>query len=341
MTTKVKQVIQSQQVVLSSRPEGKPTSANFKISSEEITPIAEGEFLVKNQWMSVDPYMRGRMKESDSYVPPFQIDKPLEGGCIGEVVDSRNSDFHEGDIVLGHLGWREFWKSTGEGVTKVDPNLIPVQTYLGTLGMTGMTAWVGLNKIAKLQDCSTVFVSAASGAVGSIVVQLAKAKNCRVIGSAGKQNKIAWLEDKTGIDAVINYKTTNDLVEELSSHAPNGIDVYFDNVGGDHLEAALDVMNDFGCCVECGMISTYNATEPVSAPRNLFKLISKRIRMQGFIVRDHLEDRDEFISDMLPLIKSNKIVWEETITDGLENAPSAFIGLFEGDNLGKQLVRIA
>ncbi|NQV25930.1 MAG: NADP-dependent oxidoreductase [Rhodopirellula sp.] len=340
MTTKTSQATKSQQVVLASRPEGMPTSSNFKMDSTEIRPIEEGEFLVKNHWMSVDPYMRGRMNDTDRYVPPFQIDEPLEGGCIGEVIESRNNDFSEGDMVLGNLGWREYWKSNGSNITSIDPTLAPAQAYLGVLGMTGLTAWVGLNKIAKLQPGSTVFVSAASGAVGSIVVQLAKAKDCRVIGSAGKPQKIEWLKEKTGIDAVINYKETKDLASALARLAPDGIDVYFDNVGGDHLEAALDVMNDFGCCVECGMISTYNATEPTPAPRNLFRVIAKRIRMQGFIVRDHLDAKDEFVQEMTSLIKAGKVVWQESITEGLENAPAAFMGLFEGDNLGKQLVRI-
>ncbi len=340
MTTQASQATKSQQIVLASRPEGIPKPSNFRMSIAKITPIADGEFLVNNKWMSVDPYMRGRMKDSDSYVPPFQIDEPLEGGCIGEVVESRSPDFNEGDMVLGNLGWREYWKSSGEGVTIIDPKLAPVQAYLGALGMTGMTAWVGLNKIAKLKPGSTVFVSAASGAVGSIVCQLAKAKDCKVIGSAGKQSKIDWLLDKAGIDACINYKKTKDLAGDLAKYAPDGIDVYFDNVGGDHLEAALDVIKDFGCCVECGMISTYNATEPPAAPRNLFKVIGKRIRMQGFIVRDHLDAQAEFFADMATLIKADKIVWEETVADGLENSPSAFIGLFDGDNLGKQLVRI-
>lgn len=338
--TKVTQAVKSQQIVLASRPKGIPTQSNFKLGSTEVSPIEDGEFLVKNDWMSVDPYMRGRMKDSDSYVPPFQIDQPLEGGCIGKVVKSRNERFSEGAYVLGNLGWREFWKSSGEGVTIIDPGLAPVQAYLGALGMTGMTAWVGLNKVARLKPGCTVFVSAASGAVGSIVCQLAKAKDCKVIGSAGKQSKIDWLMDKAGIDACINYKKSKDLVGELAKHAPDGIDIYFDNVGGEHLEAALDVMKNFGCCVECGMISTYNATEPPAAPRNLFKVIGKRIRMEGFIVRDHLDAQAEFIADMAPLIQAKKIVWEESIADGLKNAPSAFIGLFEGDNLGKQLVRI-
>lgn len=330
----------SVQIELASRPDGVPTKENFSTSTAEVPPIGNGEILVQNHWMSVDPYMRGRMKDSDSYVPSFQIGEPLEGGCIGEVLQSNNQDFQVGDQVLGNLGWREFWKSSGKGVQKIDPELAPIQSYLGALGMTGMTAWVGFNRIAKLKPDSTVFVSAASGAVGSMACQIAKAKNCRVIGSAGKEEKIQWLREKAGVDAVINYKTTDDLSAELGKLAPDGIDVYFDNVGGEHLEAAIEHMRDFGCIVCCGMISTYNATEAPAAPRNLFKVIAKRLRMQGFIVRDHLEDHEEFIRDVSELIRDQQVVWEETVTDGLENAPEAFIGLFSGDNLGKSLVRI-
>lgn len=330
----------SQQIELASRPKGKPQLENFRQNKTTLSAIESGEFLVRNRWMSVDPYMRGRMKEGDSYVSSFQIGKALEGGCVGEVVESKHEKFPQGKYVLGQFGWREYWKSDGEGVTIVDPELAPVQTYLGTLGMTGLTAWVGLNKIAKLSPGSTVFVSAASGAVGSIVCQLAKAKNCRVIGSAGTEEKINWLRDKAGVDAVINYKQTPNLLEALKHHANHGIDCYFDNVGGEHLEAAIEVMNDFGVCVECGMISTYNATDPPAAPRNLFQVIAKRIRMQGFIVRDHMDSQPEFISEMAPLIDVGQVVWEETVTEGLENAPAAFIGLFDGDNLGKSLVRI-
>lgn len=341
MTSPTAKATKSQQIELASRPDGKPDSSNFRSRTVELSPIDDGQFLVKNHWMSVDPYMRGRMKAGDSYVPAFEIDQPLEGGCVGEIVASRHPDFAEGQFVLGNLGWREYWKSDGAGVQVVDPELAPLQAYLGVLGMTGMTAWVGLNKIAKLESNSTVFVSAAAGAVGSVVCQLAKAKDCHIIGSAGKPEKIEWLKSKAGIDEVINYKQVDDLAGELASRASDGIDVYFDNVGGDHLEAAIEVMNDFGVCVECGMISTYNATEPPPAPRNLFKVIAKRIRMQGFIVRDHMDDKDEFLAEMAPLVKEGKIVWEETVTEGLENAPDAFIGLFEGSNLGKSLVRIA
>ncbi len=330
----------SRQIVLKSRPDGMPTESNFQLSEETLSPIADGEFLVQNEWMSVDPYMRGRMNDSESYVPPFQIGKPLEGGCVGKVIESRHADFAVGDYVLGNLGWREKWKSSGRGVSKVDPQLAAPQTYLGVLGMTGMTAWAGLTRVAELKPRSTVFVSAASGAVGSIVCQIAKAMDCRVIGSAGKAKKIAWLREKAHVDEVFNYHETDDLSATLGKLAPKGIDVYFDNVGGDHLEAAIDHMNLHGVIVSCGMISTYNQTEPAAAPRNLFKIIGKRIRMEGMLVFDFLGQREAFINDMSRWIKSGEIVWEETITNGLENAPAAFIGLFKGDNVGKSLVRL-
>ncbi len=340
MSTKTANRIKSRQIELKSRPDGVPTKTNFQIGEETLSPIAEGEFLVQNEWMSVDPYMRGRMNESASYTKPFQIGKPLEGGCVGKVIESRHDDFAVGDHVLGSLGWREKWKSNGDGVSTVDPKFADLQTYLSTLGMTGMTAWAGLTRVAKLKQGSTVFVSAASGAVGSIVCQIAKSMDCRVIGSAGRAKKIAWLLEKAHVDEVFNYKETDDLSAELGSLAPDGIDVYFDNVGGEHLEAALDHMNIHGVIVSCGMISTYNATEPVSAPHNLFKIIGKRVRMEGMLVFDFLDQRDAFLKDMSAWIKSGAIVWEETITDGLENAPAAFMGLFKGDNMGKSLVRI-
>lgn len=341
MPTQTKRGVQSRQIELASRPDGIPTEKNFSLTTASLSPTDNGEFLVRNDWMSVDPYMRGRMKQGNSYVPAFEIGEPLEGGCIGEVIESNNEGFEVGDQVLGNFGWREYWKSTGEGVQKLDADLAPIQAYLGALGMTGMTAWVGLKRIANLQPGNTVFVSAASGAVGSMVCQIAKANDCRVIGSAGKDEKIKWLQEKAGVDAVLNYKNTDNLSNELGKLAPDGIDLYFDNVGSDHLEAAIDQMNDFGCIVCCGMISTYNATEPASAPRNLFKVIGKRLRLQGFIVRDHMADREEFIRDVSSLIRDGKITWKETITEGLEKAPNAFIGLFNGENLGKAIVRLS
>ncbi len=334
------QPITSEQIVLVSRPEGVPALNNFKIVTAEIEPLQAGEFLVKNQWMSVDPYMRGRMKAGDSYVPPFQLNAPLEGGCIGEVIETNHDNFPVGSMVLGNNGWREYWKSTGDGVQKVDPEVAPVRTYLGALGMTGLTAWVGLNRIAQVRPGTTVFVSAASGAVGAIACQIAKAKGCHVIGSAGSREKVQWLLEKAKVDAVLNYKEASNLSSELHALAPQGIDTYFDNVGGDHLEAAIDAMNDFGCCIECGMISTYNLTDASPAPRNLFKVIGKRIRIQGFIVRDHAADQPEFLKEVGALIQSGKLVWQESIYEGLAQASTAFIGLFEGKNNGKALVRI-
>lgn len=340
MSTQTAIRIKTRQIELKSRPDGVPTEANFQLGEATLSDIADGEFLVQNEWMSVDPYMRGRMNDTDSYVPPFQIGKPLEGGCVGKVIESLNDDFAVGDYVLGNLGWREKWKSSGEGVSKIDLKLAEPQTYLSTLGMTGMTAWAGLTRVAKLKPGSTVFVSAASGAVGSIVCQIAKSMDCRVIGSAGKAKKITWLREKAHVDEVFDYNETDDLSAELGALAPNGIDVYYDNVGGEHLEAALDHINVHGVIVSCGMISTYNATGPVAAPRNLFKIIGKRVRMEGMLVLDFLDQRDKFLKDMSGWIKSGAVVWEESITEGLENAPAAFIGLFNGDNMGKSLIRL-
>lgn len=332
--------ILNRQLQLASRPEGVATAENFEMVTRELDPIRDGEFLVRNVWMSVDPYMRGRMNSGASYVQAFQPGEPLEGACVGRIVESRNQRFREGDWVLGNLGWREWWTSRGEAVVKVDPALAPPQSYLGVLGMTGMTAWVGMMRIADLKPGNTVFVSAASGAVGSIVCQIAKLNQCRVIGSAGSAKKLQWLRDNAHIDGVINYKDVDDLSSALGSAAPDGIDIYFDNVGGEHLEASLDHMNDFGCVVACGMISMYNTTEPPRAPRNLFKIITRRLRVQGFIVLDHLKERDAFLNDMGTWIRNKQIFWEETVTEGLENAPRAFLGLFQGENLGKSLVRI-
>ncbi len=341
MSTSTHIETKSQEIRLVSRPSGKPSEVNFQLTTTTLPPIADGEFLVQNLWMSVDPYMRGRMRDGNSYVPAFEIDAPLDGGCVGKVIESRNELFAEGDYVLGSLGWREKWISDGTGVTKIDPVIAPVQTYLGTLGMPGLTAWVGLKRIAALKRESTVFVSAASGAVGSVACQIAKANDCKVIGSAGSQAKTDWLLNEAKIDAVINYKESPDIASALADVSPDGIDVYFDNVGGDHLEAAIEHLNDFGCIVACGMISVYNAENPVAAPRNLFKIVAKRLRMQGFICSDHFADRDEFLREMSAWIRSDRIKWNETVTVGLESAPAAFIGLFEGENLGKSLVQIA
>jgi len=328
-----------------------PTNENFKQVEVEVPEPRDGELLVRNIWMSVDPYMRGRMTERKSYVPPFELDKPLEGACVGKVVESKNNQFAVGDYVLGMNGWREYWISDGNptsGVTKIDPNMGPIQLFLGIYGMTGLTAYVGLLRIGQLKAGETVFVSAASGAVGSVVCQIAKAKGCYVIGSAGSKEKVSWLVNDAGVDYAFNYKELRDenISTELrkayskssDSSEGEGIDLYFDNVGGKHLEASLDNMKTFGRIVLCGMISQYNATTP--GPANIFLAITKRLRLQGFIVRDHYDMVNQFLSDMSKWIKEDKIKWKETIFEGLGNSPKAFMALFNGENFGKTLVKV-
>ncbi len=325
---------------LKSRPQGVPTVGNFELVESELPPLKEGEFLVQNEWLSVDPYMRGRMRGGKSYVEPFELGAPMEGGCVGKVIESKHPKYSIGDCVLGNQGWREYWTSNGKGALRIDPDTTDIQNYLSVLGMTGMTAYVGLLKIGRLQEGETVFVSAASGAVGSIVCQIAKIKKCRVIASAGSATKIDWLKQRAGVDQAFNYHDVADVSTKLEELCPEGIDVYFDNVGGDHLQGAIDNMKTYGRIVCCGMISVYNDTQPAPGPNNLFKVIGKQLRVEGFIVRDHYDVHQEFQQQMSQWIQQNQIVWEETITEGLENAPTAFINLFGGEKLGKALVRV-
>ena len=323
-----------------------PAYENFELAEAQIPDPANGEFLVRNTWMTVDPYMRGRMTERKSYVPPFELEKALEGGCIGKVVESKNDQFAVGDYVLGMNGWREYWRSDGgssSDVSKIDPNLAPIQLFLGIFGMTGLAAYVGLLRIGQLKEVETVFVSAASGAVGSVVCQIAKIKGCYVIGSAGSNEKVKWLINEAGIDYAFNYKELKDGISaELGKvhKSVDGIDLYYDNVGGNHLEAALDHMKTYGRIVLCGMISQYNATSSTPGPMNLFLAITKRLKLQGFIVRDHYDMLNQFHTDMSKWVNEGKIKWKETIFEGLENAPKAFIALFNGENVGKTLVKI-
>ena len=333
-------VLKSREIRLKKRPAGLPDASDFELAKAEVHPPGQGQVRVRNIYMSVDPYMRGRMNDRKSYVPPFQIGQPLEGGCVGQVVDTNGGPFQAGDYVLGMLGWREYYLSDGQGLVKIDPNLAPIQSYLGALGMTGFTAYTGLLTIGNPKAGETVFVSAAAGAVGSVVCQIAKLKGCRVVGSAGSDEKISWLLDEAGIDAAFNYKKVKNVIAEVGRLCPQGIDVYFENVGGVHLEAALEHMNDFGRIVMCGLISGYNASEPVAGPPNLFQTIVKRLTMQGFIVTDHFEDMPQFYGDMGKWTAAGQIKWKETVVEGLENAPEAFAGLFRGENFGKMLVKI-
>ena len=317
-----------------------PAADDFELVQVPIPEIAAGEILVQNLYMSVDPYMRGRMQDRASYVPPFQIGRPLEGGCVGKVVASKGGLFQTGDYVSGMLGWREYFVSDGRGLVKIDPEIAPVQAYLGVVGMPGLTAYVGLLDIGRVKESGTVFVSAASGAVGAVVCQIAKLKGCYVAGSAGSDEKVAWLKEEAGVDAAFNYKKTDDLVAAVKKCCPKGIDLYFENVGGAHLEAALENMNTYGRIVLCGMISMYNAVRPVPGPTNLFHITTKRLTMQGFIVTDHFDKLGQFQADMSKWVAEGKIKWKETIVEGLEKAPDAFIGLFRGENFGKMLVKI-
>ena len=333
--------VTSREIHLRSRPHGLPTADNFALVSVEVpAPSGPDQVLVRNRFISVDPYMRGRMRDTRSYTAPFGLDEPLTGGAVGEVVGSTSDQFAEGDFVLHMLGWREYALAEPRQLTKVDPSLAPLQSFLGVLGMPGMTAYVGLLDIGKPQPGETVFVSGAAGAVGSEVCQIAKIQGCRVVGSTGSQVKARWLEEVAGVDVAINYKETSNLRSELKKACPDGIDVYFENVGGVHLEAALQYMNNFGRIAVCGMISMYNATSAQPGPANMALMIGRRLKMQGFIVSDHLERRDDFLRDVSGWMREGKLKWEETILDGIESTPEAFIGLFHGENLGKMLVKV-
>ncbi len=332
----------SREIHLKSRPEGLPKPENFELATVELPQPGPDEVLVRNRWMSVDPYMRGRMMDRKSYVPPFQIGKPLEGHAVGKVVASNNPDFAVGDLVLSMNGWREAFISNGQDLQKLDTHGLPEEAFLGVAGMPGLTAYAGLLRIGEPKEGETVFVSGAAGAVGSLVCQIAKIKGCRVVGSAGGEAKCEWLKS-IGVDATINYKAHPDqrsLMAALKAAAPEGVDVYFENVGGDHLVAALDAMNNFGRIPVCGMISGYNDTAPRPGPWNLFNIIGKRLRVQGFIVSDHLDLLPDFMRDLSRWVSEGKVKWQETVEEGIENAPAAFLKLFSGGNTGKMLVKL-
>lgn len=322
---------------LKSRPEGLPTSDNFELKDVELPPLSEGTIRIRNLWLSVDPYMRGRMRDVKSYVPPFQVGEPMDGGAIGEVVESNAEGFAPGDLVQHMAGWRDEAVVPARTANKL-PNLgVPPERFLGVLGVTGITAYFGLLDAAKAKDGDILFVSAAAGAVGSTVVQIAKAKSMTVIGSAGGPEKCDFVRS-LGADQVIDYKATP-ILKSLSAAAPDGIDVYFDNVGGDHLDAALAVARNHARFAICGMIEGYNRAEPTSL-RFVMRIIAARIALKGFIVFDYFPRMAEFYSEMGPWVASGAVKSRETIADGLEKAPDAFLGLFEGANTGKMLVRL-
>ena len=330
----------SRKIRLKSRPVGLPAKENFELAEVTLPDPGQGEVLIRNMWMSVDPYMRGRMYDRPSYVPPFQVGEPLAGGAIGRVEKSNDPSLKAGDLVESMNGWREAFVSPASAVQKLPQENVPAQAYLGVLGMPGLTAYSGLARIGEPKAGETVFVSGAGGAVGSTVSQIAKIRGCKVVASAGSDAKLTWLKGR-GVDATVNYKTCGDLLAAVRAAAPNGIDIYFDNVGGDHLEVAFEVARPFARFIECGMISQYNDTQPRPGPRNIIYIVGKSIKMQGFIVSNYWDMRDQFRTEMTQWIKDGSVKWEETVENGVENAPKAFVNLFSGANTGKMLVKLA
>ena len=328
----------SREIRLAARPSGFPDETTFQIAEIEVPEPAEGEIVVRNAYFSVDPYMRPRMNDVRSYVPPFVLGEALTGGAVGRVATSRNQSFSEGDWVLHGLGWREWAVSDGSGVRTLDPSLAPVSTALGVLGMPGFTAYHGLFEIGKPEAGEVLFVSGAAGAVGSAAGQMAKIAGCRVVGSAGSREKLEWV-DELGFDASFDYRETP-AREALAELAPDGIDIYFDNVGGDQLEAAIGALRDRGRVVACGSVSRYNDREPMPGPRNMFLVVTKRLRIQGYIISDHYSGYREFHERASEWVREGKLRYRETIVEGIENAPAAFVGLLSGENVGKMLVKV-
>ena len=331
----------SREIRLASRPQGWPTQDNFELATVELPALADGQVLVRNLYMSVDPYMRGRMNDVKSYVPPFQLGKPLDGGAVGEVIASKAPGLPVGTIVTSGLGWRDAFVADAKHVRGIPEPVQPVSAYLGVLGMTGMTAWVGLN-LAEVKPGDVVFISAAAGAVGSIAGQIAKLRGAaRVIGSAGSAEKVKLLTEELGFDAAFNYKD-GPVLAQLQKAAPEGIDVYFENVGGEHLEAALTAMRPNGRIAVCGMVSNYNNEKPAPGPSNLILITGKRLTIKGFIVSDWGQKTPEFLKEVGGyLAAGKKLKSKETVVEGLERAPAAFLDMLRGENVGKMVVKLA
>ena len=329
----------NRRIVLRSRPVGMPTAANFDAIELPLQPLAEGDVLRRTIYLSLDPYMRGRMSDAPSYAAPVNVGDVMCGHTVGEVVESLNPAFRTGDIVAGYDGWQQYAASNGSGLRKLDPRAAPISTALGVLGMPGMTAFVGLIDIGQPLSGETVVVSAASGAVGSVVGQLAKVRGCRAVGIAGSAEKCRYVVEELGFDACINYKT-DDLVPALKAACPNRIDIYFENVGGAVFAAVLRLLNRGARIPLCGLISEYNAAADKGAP-SLLPLLVSRAMIRGFIVSDHADRMAAFIQEVAPFVHAGRIKYREDIVDGLDSAPKALIGLFEGKNFGKMIVRVS
>ena len=321
-------------------PLGSPTLSNFSLNTKKIHLENNDDVLVKNEWISVDPYMRARMTERKNYLPPYELNKPMLGAAIGKVQESNSNSFTKGDIVFSENGWRDYFIEASNKLQKIEHNNFPIQTYLGPLGMTGHTAYIGLFKIGNLKEKQTILVSSAAGSVGSIVCQIAKNLGCKVIASTGSDEKVEWLKKELKVDHAFNYKKVDNLVLYLKSLAPEGYDLYFDNVGGDFLEAAIFRMKNFGKIVICGRISQMSATTPGEGIKNMAHVLVKRLTIKGFLIFDHVNNRKDFEDDMKKWISNKQIKWKETIVEGIENAPQAFLDLLNGKNIGKMLVKI-
>lgn len=328
----------SREIRLVRRPVGLPGQENFDLVKVELPSAQDGQVLVRNLFMSVDPYMRGRMNDLKSYVPPFQINQPLEGGAIGEVIESRTPELKPGDIVTSNFGWREYFLAPAKALRQVQRDVEPLSVYLGALGMTGMTAWCGL-QMSELKSGEVIYISAAAGAVGTVVGQLAKARGASVIGSAGSKEKVRFLLEESGFDAAFNYREGS-IYDQLKAAVPTGIDVYFDNVGADTLEAAISALRVHGRVIACGSITVYNDEKPRPGPRNLFHITTKRLTIKGLLVLDWLNRWPEFEKEAGGLYRAGKLKHKETVVYGLDKAVEAFLGLFQGNNLGKMIVKL-
>jgi hypothetical protein len=329
-------MLTNRRIVLDSRPQGAASAANFRLETVDLPALGEGQVLVRNHWLSLDPYMRGRMNDARSYAAPQPLNETMVGGTVGVVIESRNPKFFAGDTVVGMFGWQEHGISDGSALRKVD-NSVPPAAYLGAVGMPGVTAWYGVNRIIEPKAGETVVVSAASGAVGGVVGQLAKLAGCRAVGIAGGAEKCRYVVDELKFDGCVDYKN-QDVGKRLEELCPQGIDGYFENVGGEILNAVLPRMNAHGRIALCGLIAAYD-TEPV-ALKNPGWFLTSRLKLQGFIVSEHMQDWPQALKELGTGVASGKIRYRETVAQGLENAPVAFLGLLKGHNFGKQLVKL-
>lgn len=331
----------NKQIILAERPQGMPDSKTFKLIENDIKNVDNNQVLIQTLYVSVDPYMRGRMVDVASYIEPYKVNGVIEGGSIGEVIESKSDSFKQGDIVIGSFGWQAYYVADENEVRKIDPSLAPISTHLGILGMTGLTAYFGLLDIGQPKEGETVVISGAAGAVGSIVGQIAKLKGAHVVGIAGSEDKIKVLKEEFNFDEAINYRTNDNMEEALKQACPNGVDIYFDNVGGEISDAVLNQINRNARIPICGAISSYNLDGADIGPRVQTKLIKKSALMKGFTLGEYASRFNEGTVDLAKWLDEGKLKYRETITEGFENIPDAFLDLFKGNNIGKQLVKVA